>query len=75
MWAAARLRSWSASVELVSDVAADTAPFPLALAEPVGLYTWTGLGLNELNVEPSAPAFLWVLLLMGLPCVLRQWPG
>ena len=75
IWAAACLRSWSATVELVSDVAADAAPFPLALAEPAGLYLWTGLGLNELNVEQSAPEFLWVFLLTRLPCVLRQWPG
>ena len=73
MWALARLRSWSATVEIVSDVAADAALlFPLALAEAAGLYTWT---LNLLNVEPSSPTFLWVLLLMGLPCVVRQWPG
>jgi len=62
-------------VALVSDVVADAAHFPLALAEPAGLYLWTGLGLNELNVEQSAPGFLWVFSLMGLPCVLRQWPG
>ena len=51
---------------------ADVAPFPLALAEATGL---GALALNELNTEPSAPAFLWVLLLMALPCVLCQWPG
>ena len=72
MWVLARLRSWSATVELVSDAAADMAPFSLALAGAAGL---GALALNELNVEPSAPAFLWVLLLMGLPCVLCQWLG
>ena len=72
MWVLARLRSWSATVELVSDVAADAAPFPLALAEAAGLGALT---LNELNVEPSSPEFLWVSLLTGLSCVLRQWPG
>ena len=55
MWILARLRSWSATVDFVSDVAADAGPFPLALAEAAGLYTWT---LNVLSIEPSAPEFL-----------------
>ena len=55
MWVLARLRYWSSTVDLVSDVETDVAPFPLALPEPAGLCT---LVLDEFYVGPSSPAFL-----------------
>ena len=50
MWAVARLRSASATVELVSDVAADAGPFLLLLLEAEAL---AGSGLNFSNIVPS----------------------
>ena len=72
MWAVARLRSASATVELMFDVAADARPFLLPLPEAAAL---ARSALNFSNVEPSMPAFGCALLLMGLPCVLAKWPG